>query len=67
MIEVNLDAVCKSKGKSRYWLWQTTGISQSALSNLANNKTGGIDFELLYKICIALECEPGDILKIARN
>lgn len=40
-----------------------TGITTSTLNNLCNNKTSCVQFSVLDKICIALDCDVCDILK----
>lgn len=38
--------------------------SYQSLSNLMDNKSTGIKFCNLDRICNLLECEPGDIIKL---
>jgi putative transcriptional regulator len=64
MVVVALTELLQSKGKSRYWLEKETGISQSTISKLSNNKTSSIDFSVISKICIALDCEVSDFIKV---
>jgi putative transcriptional regulator len=58
-----LDEVIAEKGHTRYWLALRTGISQQNLGRIARGETTGIEFDLLERICEALECQPGDLLK----
>ena len=53
----------KEKNVSVYWLMKETGISQKAIYDLVNNKTDGIKFDTLAKICFALNCTPNDLLE----
>jgi len=62
MIEVQLDKVLKTYGRTFYWLAKTTGISHTTLWRLKKGKALGINFETLEKICQALNCQPGDVL-----
>ena len=39
------------------------GITEQNLSLLKSGKVKGIRFQTLAKICEALDCQPGDILK----
>ena len=64
MIKINLDKVLDKKGKSMYWLSKQTGISQYSISKIVKNKTSGIQFDTLEKICIALDCNISDVLEI---
>jgi putative transcriptional regulator len=63
-MKINLDAVLKSKNKTRYWLAKETGITYQNIDNLAKNKTTGVKFNILEKICIALDCTPNDIFDV---
>ncbi len=38
------------------------GLSEVNLSLLKTGRVKGIRFETLDKICVALDCQPGDIL-----
>lgn len=61
-MKVILNDTLKSKQKSQYWLSKQTGIAASTLNNLCNNKTSGIQFSVLDKICDVLDCEINDVL-----
>ncbi|HVE58797.1 MAG TPA: helix-turn-helix domain-containing protein [Pyrinomonadaceae bacterium] len=63
-IEVRLDALLEERGRSFYWLSKQTGVSHTTLWRLKKGKALGINFATLEKICEALECAPGDVLKI---
>ena len=64
IIKVQIDEVLKEHERSFYWLSKQTGISHTTLWRLKKGKALGINFATLEKICQALECEPGDILKL---
>ena len=63
VIEVKVEKLLKSRGKSRYWLAKTTGMTQIAIANLTQGKTQRIDFSTLNSICKALGCKAGDVLE----
>jgi putative transcriptional regulator len=63
-IKFQIDEVLENLGRSFYWLSKQTGISHSTLWRLKKGKALGINFATLEKICQALECEPGDVLKL---
>ncbi len=44
-------------------LSRKTGISKNALSKLYNERSKGIEFETLNKLCKALKCSVGDLLE----
>ena len=39
-----------------------TGIDRQTLRNIYQNKTKGIEFGTLNKLCFALNCTPNDLL-----
>ncbi len=63
-IEVQIDALLAQRGRTFYWLSKQTGISHTTLWRLKKGKALGINFETLKKICEALGCQPGDVLKL---
>ena len=65
MIEVRVDGLLESRGRSFYWLSKETGISHTTLWRLKKGKALGINFVTLEKICRALGCQPGDVLRLA--
>ena len=62
MIEIRIDELLHSRGRSFYWLAKETGISHTTLWRLKKGKALGINFETLEKMCEALQCQPGDVL-----
>lgn len=44
-------------------LSKLTGISQNALNKIYHNKTKGIDFDTLNKLCNILQCNSQDIFQ----
>ncbi len=65
MIEIRINELLAKKERSFYWLAKQTGISHTTLWRLKKGKAQGITFETLEVICEALECDAGDVLKIA--
>ena len=65
MVEVQVDKLLEDQAKSFYWLAKETGISYTTLWRLKKGKALGINFVTLEKICWALNCQPGDVLKVA--
>lgn len=64
IIEVRIDALLKERGRTFYWLSKQTSISHTTLWRLKKGKALGINFVTLEKICQALECQPGDVLRL---
>ncbi|MFA5577808.1 MAG: helix-turn-helix transcriptional regulator [Tissierellaceae bacterium] len=67
MIRVNLDKIMEEKKILLKDLADIVGISNVNLSNLKNNKIKAIRFSTLENICIALDCQPGDILEYVKE
>jgi putative transcriptional regulator len=65
MIEIQIDGLLEEQGRSFYWLAKETGISHTTLWRLKKGKALGINFDTLEKICRGLNCQPGDVLKVA--
>lgn len=62
MIRVKLSRVMGDKRIRIQELADRTGLSRSTISLLYNEKVHRIDFGTLEKLCVALECQPGDLL-----
>ena len=65
MIEIRVDELLGNR--SFYWLSKATGISHTTLWRLKKGKALGINFETLEKLCMALECQPGDVLSFTNS
>ena len=49
---------------SKNWLEENAKLQRSQLNSYANNKVKRIDLDVLARICVALNVEVGDIMKI---
>lgn len=65
MIETRIDELLDEHGRSFYWLAKETGISHTTLWRLKKGRALGINFDTLEKICQRLDCQPGDVLRLA--
>jgi putative transcriptional regulator len=65
VVEVRVDELLEEQGRSFYWLAKETGISHTTLWRLKKGMALGINFITLEKICKGLNCEPGDVLRLA--
>ena len=63
-MKIMIDKVLKTQNKTRYWLSVETGISYPTIMKLCNNKTSSVKFEIIEKICKALNATPNDIMEI---
>jgi len=63
MIVCVLKDVLKRKGWSRYELQKRSGITYTTLHSLFHDRNNLYSADVLNKLCYALKCEPGDLLK----
>jgi putative transcriptional regulator len=63
---VTLDDVLHARRMTLTELSGKVGITLANLSILKTGKARGIRFVTLEAICAALDCEPGDLLKLHR-
>ncbi|HEY0324288.1 MAG TPA: helix-turn-helix transcriptional regulator [Pyrinomonadaceae bacterium] len=62
LIEIQIDKLLEERERTFYWLAKETGISHTTLWRLKKGKAQGINFGTLESICVALNCQPGDVL-----
>ena len=62
MIKIRLKVLLAEKDLNYTRLSEVTGISINALSRLGRGETTEISFSVLEKICVALDCQVGDLL-----
>jgi len=65
-IIVNLDVALASRKMKLKDLSEIVGVSTVNLSILKQGKAKAIRFSTLESICLALECQPGDILEYVK-
>jgi putative transcriptional regulator len=63
MIVVNLDVMLARRKMRSKELAERIGITEANLSLLKSGKVKGVRFETLDKICVVLDCQPGDLLE----
>ena len=64
MLYLNVKELLKKKRKTKYWLVQNMHSDYKTISDMMDNKTSGIKFETIEKLCILLDCTPNDIFLI---
>lgn len=67
MIEIRVNELLEERSRTFYWLAKETGVSHTTLWRLKKGKAYGITLDTLEKICQALHCQPGDILRLRRD
>lgn len=65
-IKIVLKDVLAEKGKTRYWLAKETGIHFKTVDSYYKNKIKRYEADSLLKMCIALDCQIADIIKIEK-
>jgi len=63
-ITFKIEEVLRQREQSLYWLSRTTGISYTTLWRLTKDRALGMNFATLEKMCIALNCRPGDLMEL---
>lgn len=61
-IIVTLDVMLAKRKMRSKALAEIIGITEQNISLLKSGKVKGIRFDTLEKICVALDCQPSDIL-----
>jgi len=67
VIEIRVNALLVKHQRTFYWLAKETGISHTTLWRLKKGKAFGINFDTLEKMCRTLDCQPGDVLTLAKG
>ncbi|MCI1986650.1 MAG: helix-turn-helix transcriptional regulator [Lactobacillus sp.] len=63
MIQVELEALLAAKKMTLTELADEVGLTMANLSILKTGKAKAIRFSTLTKLCAALSCQPGDLLR----
>jgi putative transcriptional regulator len=61
-IYIKLKEVRESRGMSQEHLARAVGVGLSAIQKWEYQKVKSASFETLEKLCLVLECSPGDLL-----
>lgn len=67
MIKNRLSTILGEKRIRVSELSRLTGISQNALNKIYNNKTKGIDFDTLNKLCAVLQKNTNEIFEFVQD
>ena len=66
VIRVCLERTLQQKDISRYELAKRTGIQYQIIDNYYKNKVVRYDSYVLERMCLALDCDIGDILEYVK-
>jgi putative transcriptional regulator len=61
-VTVTLDRMLAERGMTGKQLAEDIGLSETQLSLFRSGKVRGIRFATLSKMCLTLDCRPGDLL-----
>ena len=62
-VRVTLDTVLTAHGEMAKTVAKRIGISETQLSMFRSGRVRGLRFATLAKLCLVLECQPGDLLR----
>ena len=62
-VRVTLDVMIARRKVRAKDLAARVGISETQMSLLRTGKVKGMRFETLAKLCLLLECQPGDLME----
>ena len=62
-----LDELLKKHNISRYELAKRTGITYPTIDNYYKNRLQRYDTDVLLKICLALDCEISELIRVTRS
>ena len=65
-IYVDLKTVIERKNITRGELVKKTGLKYDTINRYYKNEVFVVDLDVLARLCIALDCLPGDIIKLDR-
>ena len=61
-IDFRMEKLLEERGQTLYWLAKTMGVDYTTIHRFKSGKAAGVTFDLLARMCEALECQPGDLL-----
>lgn len=67
MVYLRIDEILKEKNKSKYWLVKNMEANYKTVSNMINKETISIHFDTIDKLCILLNCNPGDLFEVEKD
>ena len=62
MINLNLQKLLEDRNRTFYWLAKEANINHAVMSKMRHQKVKAITLDVLDRVCVVLECEPGDVL-----
>ena len=65
-IVVRLDVMLALRKRRAKDVAEEVGMTEANLSKFRSGKVRGVRFDTLVKLCVALDCTPGDLLEIQK-
>lgn len=62
-IKIHLSRILGERRMKMTELAESAGVAKNTVLALYHEKAKGVTFEVLEKICTALDCQPGDLLE----
>jgi len=63
-VQIALDEVLKNEKITRYELAKRSGIGYPIVDKYYKNKVVRYDSDIIRRMCIALDCTPGDLIRL---
>lgn len=67
MIRLALTDALRKRDRTLYWLAKETRTDYKTLHRMATADMRKVDLSVLERICRALECEPGELLRMEKD
>ena len=66
-VRLSLAEVLQQKNVTRYRLSKEAKVDYPIIDKYYKNKVSRYDRDTLLRICLALDCEPGDIIRLVET
>lgn len=63
-VRLALDSLLEEKNVTRYFLAKQTKIPYPTIDKYFKNKVVRYDSDIILRICLALDCTPGDLIRL---
>jgi len=63
MLRLRVAEILEERGKTKYWLNKSLGMSYDNLCKMVNNKTKSISYANIEAMCVLFEITPNELFK----
>ncbi|WP_066685438.1 helix-turn-helix domain-containing protein [Christensenella intestinihominis] len=67
MLKLKVLDLLKENEMTKYALYKQLGMSYQNFSNMINNQTKSIRYEMIETLCVIFKCEPNDLFEYDFN